>query len=286
MTIRTPPSRTTTPVAPRRSAPDALVVRPARSRRAVPVAPRPLRREGPAKLTGAAKYADDLVFPGAWYGATIRSTDAHARFLAHRPRPGVRLVEGRRRHRGRHPGRQHRQPHQRRPAGPRPGRRRDPPPRRAARPPRGAGPRDARGPPRRRVTLRTEPLPPVFDPLVSDHVFAHYEIARGRRRRGLRRGRPRHRGHVPRRPPGAAVHREQRDDRRAARGRRRHRPRLAPVPVLHPQGAEAVAAADTTARPRSSRRRPAAGSAARRSTPRSSPSTRRCSRAGPASRSG
>ena len=25
----------------------------------------PLRREGPAKLTGVAKYADDLVFPGA-----------------------------------------------------------------------------------------------------------------------------------------------------------------------------------------------------------------------------
>ena len=42
----------------------------------------PLRREGPAKLTGAAKYADDLVFPGAWFGATIRSTDAHARFDA------------------------------------------------------------------------------------------------------------------------------------------------------------------------------------------------------------
>jgi CO/xanthine dehydrogenase Mo-binding subunit len=42
----------------------------------------PLRRDGPAKLTGAARYADDLVFPGAWYGATIRSTDAHARFVA------------------------------------------------------------------------------------------------------------------------------------------------------------------------------------------------------------
>ncbi|MEO8246926.1 MAG: xanthine dehydrogenase family protein molybdopterin-binding subunit, partial [Chloroflexota bacterium] len=41
----------------------------------------PLRREGPAKLTGAAKYADDLVFPGAWYGATIRSTEPHARFI-------------------------------------------------------------------------------------------------------------------------------------------------------------------------------------------------------------
>ena len=41
----------------------------------------PLRREGPAKLIGEAKYADDLVFPGAWYGATIRSTEPHARFL-------------------------------------------------------------------------------------------------------------------------------------------------------------------------------------------------------------
>src|SRR6187200_91827 len=82
MTIRTPPSRTTTPVAPRRSAPDALVVNrgeiaPGRAR-----VNAPLRREGPDKLTGAAKYADDLVFPGAWFGATIRSTDAHARLLA------------------------------------------------------------------------------------------------------------------------------------------------------------------------------------------------------------
>ncbi len=41
----------------------------------------PLRREGPAKLIGAAKYADDLVFPGAWFGTTIRSTDAHARLI-------------------------------------------------------------------------------------------------------------------------------------------------------------------------------------------------------------
>jgi CO/xanthine dehydrogenase Mo-binding subunit len=38
----------------------------------------PLRREGPAKLTGQAKYADDLVFPGAWFGATIRSSEPRA----------------------------------------------------------------------------------------------------------------------------------------------------------------------------------------------------------------
>ena len=32
------------------------------------------RREGAAKVTGAARYTDDLVVPGAWYGKTIRST--------------------------------------------------------------------------------------------------------------------------------------------------------------------------------------------------------------------
>ena len=32
------------------------------------------RREGAAKVSGAAKYTDDLVFPGAWYGKTVRST--------------------------------------------------------------------------------------------------------------------------------------------------------------------------------------------------------------------
>ena len=41
----------------------------------------PLRREGPAKLTGTAQYTDDLVVPGAWYGATVRSTEPHARYL-------------------------------------------------------------------------------------------------------------------------------------------------------------------------------------------------------------
>jgi len=41
----------------------------------------PLRREGPAKLTGTALYTDDLVFPGAWYGQTIRSTVAHGQLL-------------------------------------------------------------------------------------------------------------------------------------------------------------------------------------------------------------
>lgn len=50
---------------------------PGRARQAVP-----LRREGPEKLTGTALYTDDIVVPGAWFGATIRSTQAHARFDA------------------------------------------------------------------------------------------------------------------------------------------------------------------------------------------------------------
>ena len=48
----------------------------------------PLRREGPAKLTGTALYTDDIVVPGAWYGTTIRSTDAHATFDALELDPG------------------------------------------------------------------------------------------------------------------------------------------------------------------------------------------------------
>ena len=65
-----------------RVAPEALVIAPA-TPAVGRITPRtPLRREGPEKLTGRAKYADDLVFPGAWYGATIRSTEPHARLLA------------------------------------------------------------------------------------------------------------------------------------------------------------------------------------------------------------
>jgi CO/xanthine dehydrogenase Mo-binding subunit len=78
------------PVAPSpaRSAPDALVMTPGR---VTPgrAASLPLRLEGPAKLTGEAKYTDDLVFPGAWYGTTIRSTEPHARLLAITPDPDV-----------------------------------------------------------------------------------------------------------------------------------------------------------------------------------------------------
>ena len=76
MTIRTPPSRTPT-LTPQRAAPDALVVEQGGIAVGRARGTGPLRREGPDKLTGAAKYADDLVFPGAWFGATIRSSEAN-----------------------------------------------------------------------------------------------------------------------------------------------------------------------------------------------------------------
>ena len=40
------------------------------------------RKDGDAKVTGAAKYIDDLTFPGMLYGATIRSTVPRARIRA------------------------------------------------------------------------------------------------------------------------------------------------------------------------------------------------------------
>jgi CO/xanthine dehydrogenase Mo-binding subunit len=138
----------------------------------------PLRREGPAKLTGAAKYADDLVFPGAWYGATVRSTDAHARFVAldldpafdwskvvvvtAADVPGENIVSsikadqpilvpvgGEIQH--------HAEPLALLAA------------------PDRATLRAAR----QAVQVRTEKLPAIFDPLASDHVFAAYELASG-----------------------------------------------------------------------------------------------------------
>jgi CO/xanthine dehydrogenase Mo-binding subunit len=138
----------------------------------------PLRREGPAKLTGAAKYADDLVFPGAWFGATIRSQDAHATFveLVRDPAfdwstvivvtaadiPGDNVVSSIKSD----------QPilvpiggeilHHAEPLA------------LVAAPDR-ATLRAAR----HALTARTTPLPAVFDPLESDHVFAAYELGAG-----------------------------------------------------------------------------------------------------------
>jgi CO/xanthine dehydrogenase Mo-binding subunit len=138
----------------------------------------PLRREGPEKLTGLAKYADDLVFPGAWYGATIRSTEPRARLLAIElddafdwsrvvvvtadDIPGENIVSlidddqpvlvpvgGEIRHQA------------------------EPVALMAA------ADRSTLREARRHVVLRTERLAPVFDPLLSDHEFAHYVVERG-----------------------------------------------------------------------------------------------------------
>src|SRR3954454_9580016 len=178
MTIRTSPTRTTTPVAPRRGASEPLVIRrdeiaPGRARGAAP-----LRREGPAKLTGEAKYADDLVFSGAWYGATIRSTTAHARFdgfdldpaldwsriavvtaedipgdnivsRSSHDQPGLVRVGGEIQH--------HAEPLVLL----------------------AAADRESLRHARRAVTIRTTPLAPASSCVASDHVFPHYEIAWG-----------------------------------------------------------------------------------------------------------
>jgi CO/xanthine dehydrogenase Mo-binding subunit len=138
----------------------------------------PLRAEGPAKLTGTAVSTDDLVFPGAWYGLTIRSTQAHARLEAIEldpdfdwsrvavvtaadipgqnivssltdDQPALVPVGGEIRH--------HAEPVCLLAAADR------------------ETLRAARG----HIRLRTVALPAVFDPLLSDHVFAHYDIGRG-----------------------------------------------------------------------------------------------------------
>jgi CO/xanthine dehydrogenase Mo-binding subunit len=138
----------------------------------------PLRREGPAKLTGQALYADDLVFPGAWFGATIRSTQPHARLLGielddafdwkrvivvtAEDIPGENVVSlidddqpvlvpvgGEIRHQAE-------------------------PCALIAAPDR-ATLRAAK----RHITLRTDRLPATFDPLKSEHEFAHYTVESG-----------------------------------------------------------------------------------------------------------
>ena len=158
--------------------PGAVVIRPGTIApgRARGVAP--LRREGPDKLTGAAKYADDLVFPGAWFGATIRSTDAHARFDALDLDPGfdwskVVVVTA-----ADIPGDnvvssiKEDQPilvpiggeiqHHAEPLALL-----------------AAPDRETLRAARRAAHARTSPLPAVFDPEASDHVFAAYELAAG-----------------------------------------------------------------------------------------------------------
>ena len=170
------------PVHDRRSLTEAPLVLPVVTPGQAPVPtlgrarPAPLRREGPEKLTGAARYTDDLVFPGAWYGATIRSTEAHARLLGLELDPDFdwstvvvmtaddipgdnivssikedmpALASGVIRHHAEAVA--------------------------LVAAPDKATLREAK----RRIRLRTEPLEAVLDPLASTQQFAAYEISRG-----------------------------------------------------------------------------------------------------------
>jgi CO/xanthine dehydrogenase Mo-binding subunit len=47
----------------------------------------PPRPDGMAKVSGAARYADDVELPGEWFGATLRSPHAHARIRSLRWHP-------------------------------------------------------------------------------------------------------------------------------------------------------------------------------------------------------
>jgi CO/xanthine dehydrogenase Mo-binding subunit len=173
MTITTRPPQ----VAPPADAPPSPVIAPGPGELGIGGARAyPLRREGPAKLTGTALYTDDLVFPGAWYGHTIRSTEPHARLLGieldpafdwskvvvltARDIPGENvvslisddqpiLVESEIRHQAE-------------------------PVALIAAPDRETL-REAK----HHVRLRTEPLPAVFDPLLATQEFAHFNLAKG-----------------------------------------------------------------------------------------------------------
>ncbi len=155
--------------------PDRVVVEPSGATRGA-ARSAPWRREGPDKLTGRAIYVDDLVVPGAWYGATIRSTEAHARFLGLEldsdfdwsrvvivtaaDIPGDNVIAAI----------QSDQPvlvtdeirHHAEPVALL-----------------AAADRETVRAARRAVRLRTQPLPPILDPLESDHEFAHYEVGIG-----------------------------------------------------------------------------------------------------------
>ena len=179
MTITTRPPR----IPPLPEAPPAPIHAPAPGELGIGAARAfPLRREGPAKLTGTAMYTDDMVFPGAWYGDTIRSTEPHARFLGLKLDPAFDwsrivvvtakdipgenivsliaddqpiLVEDEIRHQA------------------------EPVALLAA------PDRETLREARRRVSLRTEPLEPVFDPLLATQEFAHFRVEKGDVEAGL-----------------------------------------------------------------------------------------------------
>src|SRR3954453_10689645 len=136
----------------------------------------PMRREGPAKLTGTALYTDDLVFPGAWYGHTIRSREPHARLLGieldpefdwsrvvvltAKDIPGdnlVSLIADDQPVLAHDEIRHHAEPIALL----------------------AAPDRDTLRAAKEHVRVLTEPLPAVFDPLESEQEFAHFAVAKG-----------------------------------------------------------------------------------------------------------
>ena len=93
---------------------------------------------------------------------------------------------------------------------------------------------------KRHARLSTERLPAVFDPLASDRQFAEYTVARGDAAGAMATADLGDRG-TYRVGHQESLHRDPGDDRHSARGRRHDNPRLAAVPLLHPQGDEARA---------------------------------------------
>jgi CO/xanthine dehydrogenase Mo-binding subunit len=53
----------------------------------------PIRKEGLGKVTGRAQYVDDIVLPGMWHGATVRSTIARGRIKSIEFEPTVNWSE-------------------------------------------------------------------------------------------------------------------------------------------------------------------------------------------------
>ena len=181
------------------------------------------RKEGRRKVTGQARYVDDLTLPGMLHGTTVRSASPRGTIRSIDFQPGVPWDEFTDRHCRRHPGRQRRRADHRRSALPRRTDRQSPG--RARRSPRPSRSPSAREGAQARPVV-VDPLPPVFtidESLArtatiwrSDNIFKSYLVSRGDVDAGVRRGCAHRRGHLRDRSPGAALHRAERH----ARGRR------------------------------------------------------------------
>ena len=201
-----------------------------------------LRKEGVEKVTGAARYVDDLTFPNLLHARTIRSTIPAGDILDVRLNFDTDGIHGRRP--SRHSGAERRRADRRRSAVP--GRARRPSRRRADR---AAGPRGSRhAAGRRRADLVSSGAAGLRSGGVADHVQDDHHRERPRRRR-IRRRRCDRRGRISHRSSGAAVHRAERRDCRVGQ-RRHHGLRLAAVSVLRPSGAEGAARAARRQSPR------------------------------------